>query len=212
MADRIRFGVSLTPLETLTDENGGTRDIVASEVGRSLSGSGESIAISDYSGTAANQGFKDAAVNYKIASHSAGGTILTGTNLPDFIYIKNTGYKFSSATALGISTTDCISVAIRIDPQAGSGGNAGWVDYNDTQVEHFIEIAWLKPGQAIALPLGSASVSISQFGSVANDFSPLAGSAPANANQGILNLVARTYLANGSAASSGNAVEYLVVT
>ena len=36
MADRIKFSVSCTPIETLTDENSQTHDIIASEVKRTL--------------------------------------------------------------------------------------------------------------------------------------------------------------------------------
>lgn len=211
MADRIRFAVSATPIETLTDENGGIRDILASEILHSLSGSGESISLTDYSGLVANQGYKDGAVEYKSASHLAGGTILTQTNLPDFIFVKNTGFKYSDATTLGISTTDCISVVIKVAAQS-SLGNAGWMNYTDSVLDHYLEIAWLKSGQAILLPAGGASLSISQFGLNTNDFSPLGGIEPVHPDQGIIGIYVRTFQSDGSAAASANAVEFLAVT
>lgn len=206
MADRIRFGVNLTPIETLTDENGGTRDIVASEVGRSLSGSGESITISDYSAVADVQGYKDAAVNYRSASHASGGTALS-TLEGDFFYIKNTGYKYSSATTLGAATTDCIFVAIQTAAYEDSVQN-GWSNSNGTPQIHYFEIAFLKPGQAIILPLGADSLGISQFGANTGDFSTLNDQSSQN---GTAKLIVKTVVAAGTAATTANAVEFLAV-
>jgi len=208
MADRIRFGVSLTPLETLTDENGGTRDIVASEVGRSLSGSGESIAISDYSNAANTQGFLNAAPNYRQASASEVGTQLT-TLVPDFIYIKNTGYIYSSATALGASTSNCVMVAIEAAPNEID--RAGWATANLGEgLDHFIEIAWLKPGQAILLPLAASNLNITQFGTEAGDLSRIGdGSEQAS---GMIYIYVRTFTSTGGTAATNNAIEFLAVT
>ena len=208
MADRIRFGVNLTPIETLTDENGGSRDIVASEVGRSLSASGESIDLNFAynSFTAAQQGYLNATVNYISASHSAGGSAL-GNLEPDFIFIKNTGFKFSNATTLGAATTDCVMVAIRTAAY-DNGVQDGWVDSGAVGKLHFFEIAWLKPGQGIILPAAANKYGISQFGSNVGDLTNLGDTG----QYGVSAIYVRTFLANGSAAASANAVEFLAVT
>lgn len=206
MADRIRFSVNITPIETLTDENAQTHDIIASEVKKSLGGSGDSVAISDYSGTAANQGYLNATVNYKVASHSTGGTALSAT-VADCIFIKNTGYKFSAATTLGASTTDCVMIVAKIIAQSTSV-NGGYVPVGGTPDDAYVEIAWLKPGQAIILPLASSNLSITQFGDTNYDLIGLNG----DTDYGGAYLFARTYQSDGSAAASGNAIEYLVVT
>lgn len=208
MADRIRFGVNLTPIETLTDENGGSRDIVASEVGRSLSASGESIDLNFAynSFTAAQQGYLNATVNYISASHSAGGSAL-GNLEPDFIFIKNTGYKFSTANVLGAATTDCVMVVFRV-PGYESAVNSGWATDAVATQPHFFEVAWLKPGQGIVLPAGGNKYGITQFGANTGDFTNLSNSTAS----GEALIYVRTFLANGSAAASANAVEFLAVT
>lgn len=206
MADRIRFGVNLTPIETLIDENGGSRDIVASEVGRSLSASGESIDLDDYTNTAAAQGYLNTVVNYVSASHAAGGSSL-GNLEPDFIFIKNTGYKFSTANVLGAATTDCVMVVFRV-PGYESAVNSGWATDAVAAQPHFFEVAWLKPGQGIVLPAGGNKYGITQFGANTGDFTNLGNSTA----YGEALIYVRTFLANGSAAASANAVEFLAVT
>src|SRR3990167_2810559 len=99
MSDRVNIKVSITPIETQTDYQGVTHDIVASEVNAILGGEGDTVNLSEaYNDTAATQGYKDAAVNYLSVTHSAGGTLLTTTNNGDLFFIKNTGFKYSSAT------------------------------------------------------------------------------------------------------------------
>jgi hypothetical protein len=210
MAGKIRFAVSATPIETLTDENSGTHDVIAGEVLKQLGGSGESLALTAYNGAAANQGYLNATVNYKSADYTAGGAKLTNT-IPDFIFIKNTGHIFSSATVLGAVSTDCIIVAFRIE-QAGLMANAGWIDSSDAPAVHYIEIAWLQPGQALLLPFGSNNKSVSQFGSVAYDFTPFNLAANGVGDQGTVEVYVKTVKSDGSAATTSNAVEYLAVT
>ena len=206
MADRIKFAVSATPVETITDENSASHDILASEVLKQLGGGGDSLSLAAYNNSAANQGYLNATVNYSIATHSAGGTQLTGIE-PDFIFIKNTGYKFSSTTVLGASTTDVVIVAIKT-ANYETAVQDGWYTQAESAIPHYFEIAWLQPGQAILLPLGCKNKSVTQFGSTANDLSDI-GSA---GQYGQSLVYVKTVVAAGTAASSGNAVEYLAVT
>jgi len=90
MADRIKFAVSATPVETLTDENSATHDIIASEVLKTLGGGGDSLSLTSYAQTAAVQGYLNATVNYSTATHAAGGTRLITSATADFIFIKLT--------------------------------------------------------------------------------------------------------------------------
>ena len=205
MADHITFNVSVTPIEELTEEQGGTTKIVASEIATSLGGGGDSVDLADYSGSAGNQGYKDGAVNYLDMTHSAGGTqIRSGTT--DFIFIRNTGFKFSSATVLGASTTDCVMVVLK-EVAFNSGVDGGYQTGAGSAEDHFYEVAWLKPGQAIVLPLAAANLSISQFGSNSNDLSAV-GQTSGN---GQARVFGRTFQSDGSAASDGNALEFLAV-
>ena len=73
MADKVSFGVTCTPQEELTNENSGTHYVMASEVNTSLGGSGQATCAS-YAGTAANQGYLNATVNYLEGVDSANTT------------------------------------------------------------------------------------------------------------------------------------------
>lgn len=209
MSDRINIKVSVTPLETLTTEQSTTTDVIASEVGAILGGEGDSINISDYSGSGAQQGFTNGAVVYLDCSRSAGGTKLSSRNNGDFFWIKNTGYKYSSATELGAVTTDCVIVTVRIDAWV-TATNAGWVNASDAGQIHFIELAFLKPGQAVALPLGCNNLSISQFGSNAADLTSLHEESQSGQNS-VCQIYVKTVQSDGTAASANNAVEFLAV-
>ena len=109
MADKVTFSVSCTPQEELTNENSGTIYVIASEVNTSLGGSGAATCAS-YAGTAANQGYLNATVNYFEALDSADTTDLSSETSATFIFIKNTGYTFSSATALGVSLDKALKI------------------------------------------------------------------------------------------------------
>jgi len=109
MADSVQFSVSCTPVEELATENSGTSNILASEVNTSLGGSG-TAAVADYGGTAANQGYLNATVNYFEGLDSSDSTDLSSETSATFIFIKNTGFTFSSATALGSSLSKALKV------------------------------------------------------------------------------------------------------
>tara|TARA_R110002012_G_scaffold321243_3_gene548342 strand:+ start:142 stop:642 length:501 start_codon:yes stop_codon:yes gene_type:complete len=115
MADSIKFSVSCTPVEELTNENSGTSSIISSEVGKSLGGNGLAV-VADYAGSAANQGYLNATVNYFEALDSSDSTDLSSETTASFIFIKNTGYTFSTATALG----DSLSKALKIMAPGGT--------------------------------------------------------------------------------------------
>jgi len=109
MADKVTFAVSCTPQEELTNENSGTIYVIASEVNTSLGGSGAATCAS-YAGTAANQGYLNATVNYMEAIDSADTTDISAEGSATFVFIKNTGYTFSSATVLG----DALSKSLKV--------------------------------------------------------------------------------------------------
>jgi hypothetical protein len=123
MADRIEFSVSATPIETVTSEDGtSTHDVIAGEI-RTTVGATGSCAVTDYQGTDAHQGFGGSAgpgvKTYREADDGNDTTDISADNNSRFVFIKNTGFLYSSATALGaalnasvkvMSGTTCISV------------------------------------------------------------------------------------------------------
>lgn len=206
MADRINFAVTATPIETITDENSASHDILASEVLTKFGGGGDSLSLAAYNNSAANQGYLNATVNYSTATYSAGGTQLTAIE-PDFIFIKNTGFRFADATTLGASSTDVVIVAIRTAAYS-DGAQSGWYTDSQSAEYHYFEIAWLQPGQAMLLPLGSKNKSITQFGSNAGDLANLGSSS----QYGTAAIMVKTVTSAGATSTASNAVEYLAVT
>jgi len=110
MSDVVRYSISVEPREELTTENGGTEVVLASEVNKVLGGSGSAVT-TDYSGTAVNQGYKDGSVNYLECTDDAAVAISTEATA-SFVFIKNTGYTYSSATALGAASSNSVKVTI----------------------------------------------------------------------------------------------------
>jgi len=111
MADKVKFRVHCTPLEEITDENSNVHTVISSEVGKTLGGSGEAV-VADYAGTAANQGYLNKTVNYLEADDNSNTTDISSEGTASFIYIKNTGHVFSSATALGDPLTASLKVMV----------------------------------------------------------------------------------------------------
>lgn len=211
MADRVVTLVAVTPIETLTDENSGTHDIIASEVKKLLGGSAETP-VTDFSGTGTNQGYTGGAAFYREASYNAGGTKLTGGNLGDFFFIKNTGYRYSSSSVLGAASTDCVIIAAKMPAHSAAGsGTGGFLDTIGTERVHYIEIATLKPGQAILLPSSQAIGAVSQFGSYAGDMNPI-NQTDADGYDGGSSLYVKTIASTGADSTASNAVEFLAVS
>ena len=109
MSDQVRYSIGVTPVETLTTENSTSEDVIASEVNKSLGGAG-AAAVTDYSGDADVQGYKDAAVNYREAIDSADTTDISSETTASFVFIRNTGFTYSSATTLGVALDKSLKV------------------------------------------------------------------------------------------------------
>ena len=210
MADRLQINVSVTPVEELATEDSGTHDIVASEVGTSLSGSADSVDLTSYAGTAGNQGYTGGAVNYLDAIHTSEGTKLSATEPCDAVFIKNTGHKFSTTSLLGATTTDCVMVVFKTLAWS-SEAQSGWVKSDGDSAEiHYFMVGWLKPGQAMVLP-GGITRSNETYITGGNTFD-LTYINDDQADSGDAQIYCKTFESDGTDASDGNAVEYLCVT
>lgn len=109
MADKVTYAISCTPQEELTNENGGTQYVIASEVNKGLGGSGEAV-VADYAGSAPNQGYLNATVNYLEAVDDANTTDISAESTASFVFIKNTGYAYGTATTLGAALDKSLKV------------------------------------------------------------------------------------------------------
>jgi len=111
MADKVTYSISCTPQEELGDENSGSHYIIASEVGKTLGGSGTAT-VADFGDTAGKQGYLNTTVNYHQCSDSSNSSDLSTETSATFIFIKNTGYTFSSVTALGVKLDKAVKVMV----------------------------------------------------------------------------------------------------
>ena len=99
MADKVTYSVSCTPQEELTNENSGTIYVIASEVNKSLGGSGTATCAS-YAGTADNQGYLNATVNYREAIDSADTTDISSESSAKSITKFEITYALSSFVSI----------------------------------------------------------------------------------------------------------------
>ena len=150
-SDKVQFAVSMTPLEMVgSSSEGSTQNfIVASEAYGSGGGSGEVTELDIISGAGAGNGYDDGTRYYQsaaaiaednasdaAASHDLGA--MDATTGIEFLYIKHTGFQYSSPTAfLVANTADVLSVLAYFG------------------ADQYVCIARLKAGEAIVLPIRS---------------------------------------------------------
>lgn len=135
----VRWSVSATPVAKESGDDGGTmaHDTIHENIRKTLGGSGTSTTAGAISqgGTFTNG---VSSTPYLQADNSTTAAIGDGT--ATFIYVKHTGYLWSSASVLGAATTDTLKI------------------YADS--EH---IATLNAGEAWIIPLPGSSSSVTTF-------------------------------------------------
>ena len=151
-SDKVQFAVSMTPLEMVgTSSEGSTQNfIVASEAYGTGGGSGEVTGLDIISGAGDGDGYDDGARYYQSAAASAEDDatntvtnfdlgVMDATTGIEFLYIKHTGFEYSSATTLSSTpnTADILSVLAAF------------------AADQYVTIARLKAGEAIVLPIRS---------------------------------------------------------
>ena len=129
MAGKLRYSISLTPIETVTEHFGytaseetniltdaGTRsvDVIMTEVQETLGCSSADFTIATTGLTAATHGFADGVAHILSAPASATAVVLPTLAACDGLYLENTGYQQASAGAketATVNTTDYLVVA-----------------------------------------------------------------------------------------------------
>jgi hypothetical protein len=130
MASRVDYAVSATPIYSYTPAGEGAAvDVIATDVGKSIGGSGNSTVTWGSTG-----GFTGGSPAYASTADT-----ITCTSAK-FIYLKHTGYVYSSPSALGAVTTANLTVK--------AGG---------------VTIAVLEAGGSIVLPLYTATTVVLTF-------------------------------------------------
>ena len=108
MADSAQFSVSITPIEQLVTAEGGgeTFDVLWAGGNKSFGGSG---VLTLAGGQEDNLGYGGSAVPAYVTT---GGTLNADSGERRGIFIKNTGFAYSSATVLGAAITDDVTVQV----------------------------------------------------------------------------------------------------
>ena len=153
MADRIEFSCQATPIETLDqDSDVDGPDVLASETFGSMFGSGTVTTWTQITATSGSTyGYENGTVYYlNTAAASTNPAALPSAAPITFLYIKNTGYLYSSATALGGSTTDYITVRALKSDEGDLTTTSGSIAAGEEPL-----IACLEPGAAIMLPMAA---------------------------------------------------------
>ena len=135
MASHSKVAMSLTPIvEGTVAEGSGTFRTIEADIGKSLGGS-----YSIDCAFTANEGSyaEDAAGTVTYISCTTGAYVELGTHNTayDIIYIKHTGFVYSSPTVLGDATTDTVDIYVE-------------TVHNTT----YVKLCSLPAGGAIALP------------------------------------------------------------
>ena len=151
MADKVRFGVSVTPIEDVGASSQGSTSnfIAASECFGSAGGEGQVggantdgdklTGITIVTGGGSDDGYTDSAKFYLQATQVAESSAVLVSDLAatGFVHFKHTGFEYSSTSALSdtANTTDLLSI------QTNCASN------------HRVTIARLYAGEAIVLPV-----------------------------------------------------------
>ena len=132
---KVVWSVSATPKVTVDAVDGHSMETVSihENIRKTLGGSGEVT----HDGAIDFGGVTDGGTNYLQATS---GGVAIGDTATRFIWIKHTGFLWSSSSALGAATTDDLDI------------------YADS--EH---IASLNPGEAWIIPLPNTSDSVTSF-------------------------------------------------
>jgi len=177
MADKVKFGVSVTPIEDVgaSQEGSVSNFIAASECFGSAGGSGQVggaatdgdklTGITVESGGGANDGYTDSAKYYLQATAVAEASAVLVTDLANlgFVYFKHTGFEYSSTSALSstANTADLLSIQI-----------------NSASNER-VTIARLYAGEAIVLPVRKGCT-LNEFAICSSDGTNVDGTVGAN--------------------------------
>ena len=153
MASRVEFAVSATPIETVTSGSteATTFDVPSVECFGSVGGSGEVAGVTYVDAGGANDGYAGGSPVYISAAIAvdASGTALTSLAACKFLYLKHTGFEYSTASALSATTNTVDAVTI-----LATGGT-----------DHIV-IARLLAGESIVLPMrGTTNISVYEISS-----------------------------------------------
>jgi hypothetical protein len=138
MASRVDYAVSATPVASVSAGENVAVDTIAADVSKTLGGSGSSTVTwgSTVGYASGNAAYVTTATNYGVGQTAT--TLGTFTNAK-FVFVKHSGYLYSSSSALGAATTAKLKVCMVATIAAAT------------------TVAILNAGEAIILPYNVAN-------------------------------------------------------
>ena len=131
---KVNYTISMTPLTTVSASADSylAHDIINMDIGKRLTANAD-VTVDTAAHTTV--GYAAGVVAYVSAATGSKTQLGADNTAYDFVYIKNTGFLYSSATVLGDATA--LYLDVFIEKTAGSA---------------YIEICSLPPGAAVTLP------------------------------------------------------------
>ena len=119
---KVIYAVSATPKVTVDAVDGASMETnsIHENIRRNLGGSGEVT----HAGAIDFGGVTNGATNYLQASSSG---VDIGDSDTRFIWVKHTGFLWSSSSALGAATADKVTIYIDAEHIASLGAGEGWI-------------------------------------------------------------------------------------
>ena len=122
----VRWSVSATPVAKESGDDGGTmaHDTIHENIRKSVGGSGITATdgVVSQGGTFTNG---TSSTPYLNATNDASGAI--GDATATFIYVKHTGFAYSTASALGAATTDTVKIFADSEHIATLPAGSSWI-------------------------------------------------------------------------------------
>ena len=122
----VRWSVSATPVAKETGDDGGTmaHDTIHENIRKSLGGSGTTTTdgATDFGGA-----WTDGTSATPYLNAAASGGVAIGDGDSTFIYVKHTGFIYSSSTALGAVSTNVIHIKLDAEICGCLRPGEGWI-------------------------------------------------------------------------------------
>ena len=131
---KVKYKIVIEPITTVSASTGSyaAHDVINQDIGKKLTGTAD-VTVDTAAHTTV--GYADGTVAYIEAADGAKTQLGADNTAYDFVYIKHTGYIYSSATALGNPASELLDVFIE-----------------KTATSAWIKIASLPAGGAMCLP------------------------------------------------------------
>ena len=128
MSDKIRVKESIQPIEEYSDPESSTKHYRTSDVTKRILGGGKEY---DLTGTIhTSLGFASGVATYISTNGTTGNVLNANTDERRAIWVKHTGYKYSSSSVLGVVATTNVLIVVgsKVIAELGPGDSHTFVN------------------------------------------------------------------------------------